>query len=333
MDSIRYYSSTSSGNVFLASAYLMDIASALPTAIVTLREGVEAALVVGIVLACLNKAEQPHLNSWAYGGVTAGVVGSILIGSFLGLGLQQLQFIMPNVEGLLKPILGILFGSIAIIMLSWMLLWMTQQARSLKTEINQTVTQALANETAGLSIFSLVCIAVLREGFETVLFLFTQAQQTLTSSLLGIAIGLLGATLIGFGLFRWGIRINLKLFFQVMGVLLLLIIAGLVVSLCRNIDIVFATLSQLTTLSLDLCLGFGQSCVLGPLVWDMSQSLPDKQFPGVALKVLLGYRDRIYLIQLMAYVLFWLIIGNRYFRTLNQPTIKNTQSKPVSPST
>ena len=261
--------------------FSMDIASALPTAIITLREGVEAALVVGIVLACLSKAEKPELNRWVLGGVVAGLTGSVLIGSFLGLGLQQLQYVMPNAERLLKPFLGILFGSVAIIMLSWMLLWMTRQARSLKAEISQTVTSALVNESAGLSIFSLVCIAVLREGFETVLFLFTQSQ-TLVGSLFGVVMGLLGATLIGFGLFKWGIRINLKLFFQVMGVLLLLIIAGLVVSVCRNIDITFATVSQLNNnVSLDLCLGAGQSCILGPLVWDTSQSLPDKQFPGV----------------------------------------------------
>ncbi|MEM9264975.1 MAG: FTR1 family protein [Cyanobacteria bacterium P01_F01_bin.13] len=308
----------------------MDIASALPTAIVTLREGVEAALVVGIVLACLNKAQKTYLNQWVLGGVAAGLVGSILIGSFLGLGLQQLQYVMPNAEALLKPILGILFGGIAIIMLSWMLLWMTRQAKSLKTDINQTVNSALTNEAAGLSIFSLVCIAVLREGFETVLFLFTQSQ-TLGGSLLGVVAGLSGAMLIGFGLFRWGIRINLKLFFQIMGVLLLLIVAGLVVSVCRNIDITFATLSQLNSLSIDLCLGFGQSCMLGPLVWDASQILPDKQLPGVVLKVLLGYRDRIYLVQLLAYVLFWLIIGNRYFRTLNQPSNKTENVRPVSP--
>lgn len=309
----------------------MDIASALPTTIVTLREGVEAALVVGIVLACLNKAEKTDLNQWVFGGVAAGLVGSILIGSFLGLGLQQLQYVMPNAEGLLKPILGILFGCIAIIMLSWMLLWMTRQARSLKAELNQTVTNALSNESAELSIFSLVCIAVLREGFETVLFLYTQQSQTLVNNLLGVAIGLFGAMLIGLGLFKWGIRINLKLFFQVMGVLLLLIISGLVVSVCRNVDITFAALSQLNNLSIDLCFGFGQSCVLGPMIWDASQSLPDKQFPGVILKVLLGYRDRIYLVQLLAYALFWLVIGSRYFRTLNQPVNNNTQSGAISP--
>ena len=308
----------------------MDIASALPATIVTLREGVEAALVVGIVLACLNKAEKTDLNQWVFGGVAAGVIGSILIGSFLGLGLRQLQDVMPNAEGLLKPILGILFGSVAIIMLSWMLLWMTRQAQSLKTELNRTVKSALGNEAAGLSIFSLVCIAVLREGFETVLFLFTQSQ-TMINSLFGVVFGLFGAVLIGFGLFRWGIRINLKLFFQVMGVLLLLIISGLVVSVCRNVDITFAILSQLNNLSVDLCFGFGQSCVLGPMIWDTSQSLPDKQFPGVILKVLLGYRDRIYLVQLLAYAVFWLVIGSRYFRTLNQPVNQSSQPKPVSP--
>lgn len=304
----------------------MNIAPILPTAIVTLREGVEAALVVGIVLACLNKAGQSELNRWVFGGVLAGLLGSALIGSFLGLGVQQLQYVMPNAQQLLKPILGILFGSIAIVMLSWMLLWMTRQAQLLKTEIGNTVTNALSNEAAGLSIFSLVCIAVLREGFEAVLFLFTQSQ-TLTTSLLGVVAGLLGAVLIGFGLFRWGLRINLKLFFQVMGGLLLLIIAGLVVSVCRNFDIAFAVLSKVT--ALDLCVGFGQSCVLGPLVWDISNVLPDKQLPGVIFKVLLGYRDRIYLVQLLAYLLFWLVIGSRYFRSLTPPT--TSQNKTVSP--
>jgi high-affinity iron transporter len=106
-----------------------------------------------------------------------------------------------------------------------------------------------------------------------------------------------------------------------------------VVSVCRNIDITFANLSQFNNLSLDLCLGFGQSCVLGPVVWDASHSLSDKRFPGVVLKVLLGYRDRIYLVQLMAYVLFWLVIGSRYFRTLNQlPATKKSQTTSASPS-
>ncbi|MEO0456673.1 MAG: FTR1 family protein [Cyanobacteria bacterium P01_A01_bin.114] len=295
----------------------MDFTPAIPTFVITLREGVEAALVVGIVLACLSKAGQTQLNRWVYGGVGAGILGSVLIGLFLGIGLRQIQSVLPQLEGVVKPLLETLFCSIAIIMLSWMLIWMTQQARSLKGEIEGTVQSALVDsESAGWSVFSLICIAVLREGFETVLFLFTNLQNS-TVATGGAIAGLIGAVILGVALFKWGVRIDLKRFFQVMGVLLLLIVAGLVVSVCKNLDVAFAAISQLG--ELDLCLGGlgSASCILGPQVWDAHQVLPDKGFPGVLLKVLLGYRDRIYLGQLIAYTAFLAVVGGTYFRSLN----------------
>ncbi|MEO1589744.1 MAG: FTR1 family protein [Cyanobacteria bacterium J06632_22] len=293
----------------------MDLATALPTFVITLREGVEAALVVGIVLACLGKAGQRHLNRWVYGGVLAGVVGSVLIGLFLGMGLQQLQAVLPQAQGIIKPLIETLFGSIAIIMLSWMLIWMTRQSRSLKGSLENAVQDALSAqqaESAGWSLFSLICIAVLREGFETVLFLFTHLKATL-AGVGGAVAGLTTAALLGFGLFQWGLRIDLRRFFQIMGVLLLLIVAGLVVSVCRNLDAAFAAISQAHTI--DLCFA-SQSCILGPQLWDASTILPDKQFPGVVLKVLLGYRDHVYVMQVIAYVGFLAGIGGSYFRSL-----------------
>lgn len=294
----------------------MDFTAALPTFVITLREGVEAALVVGIVLACLAKAQRQSLNSWVYLGMGAGLVGSVMIGVALGSGLQQLQQVLPSLQNIIKPLLNVLFGAVAIIMLSWMLLWMTRQARSLKGEIEGTVQSALQdNQTAGWSLFSLVCIAVLREGFETVLFVFTNVEAS-TAAAVGAFAGLLGAALIGLALFRWGVRINLKQFFQVMGMLLLLIVGGLVVSVFKNLDAAFAAISQLDTQTLDLC--FSQSsCVLGPLMWDTSAFLPERQFPGIVLKTLLGYRDHLYLVQLLAYVGFWISVGGSYFRSLN----------------
>ncbi|HEY9763788.1 MAG TPA: FTR1 family protein, partial [Trichocoleus sp.] len=135
----------------------MDFTAALPTFFITLREGVEAALVVGIVLACLSKANQPQLRRWAYFGVLAGLTGSIMIGIALGSGLQQMQLVLPNLESVVKPLLNVIFCAIAIIMLSWMLVWMTQQARSLKSDIEGTVTAALKNSsTAAWSVFSLI---------------------------------------------------------------------------------------------------------------------------------------------------------------------------------
>lgn len=296
----------------------MDFTAALPTFFITLREGVEAALVVGIVLACLAKANRQALNPWAYAGVAAGLVGSVMIGIALGLGLQQIQQGLPGLQMVIKPLLNVLFGAIAVILLSWMLLWMTRQARSLKGEIEGTVRSALDDsQTAGWSVFSLVCIAVLREGFETVLFIFTNVETSLEAGA-GAVAGLLGAVLIGLALFRWGLRINLKRFFQVMGLLLLLIVGGLVISVFKNLDAALAVISQ-TSPTADLC--FAQaSCILGPQVWDASGILPDRQFPGIVLKVLLGYRDHFYLVQLLAYLGFLALVGGSYFRSLNPPT-------------
>jgi len=296
----------------------MDFTAALPTFLITLREGVEAALVVGIVLAILNKANRTVLNSWVYFGVLGGLVGSVMIGIALGAGLQQLQLVLPNVDTIVKPLLNVLFCFIAIIMLSWMLLWMTRQARTLKAEIEGSIRSALEdNQTAGWSIFSLICIAVLREGFETVLFIFTNVD-TSAGSVLGAGLGLVGAALIGLALFGWGIRINLKRFFQVMGVLLLLIVGGLVISALKNLDAALAAIDQLTLGSADLCFS-RSSCILGPLVWDGSTVLPDRQFPGILFKTLLGYRDHLYILQILAYIGFLITVGGTYFRSLTPP--------------
>ena len=308
----------------------MDLSLAIPTFVITLREGVEAALVVGIVLACLSKANRSELNRWVYGGVAAGIAGSVLIGLFLSLTLSKVQYVAPALQGVIKPFLGVIFGSVAIVMLSWMLIWMTQQARSLKSNVEGSLKDALADsEGANISIFSLVCIAVLREGFETVLFLFSNLQQSL-EGLLGAAMGLAGAFVIGVALFKFGVKINLKLFFQTMGVFLLLIVAGLVVSVFKNLDAAFAAISLLNRPGVDLCIST-QSCILGPLLWDASAFLPDKQFPGILFKTLLGYRDHIYLLQLIVYTAFLVGVGGRYFRSLNMIEQRSSRTSDPNP--
>lgn len=298
----------------------MDLTTALPTALITWREGVEAALVVGIVMACLNQAHRQSLYPWVYLGVVAGLIGSTTVGLALTLGLQQVQRVLPHLQAVVTPLLNMLFGTLAIVMLSWMLVWMTRQARSLKGDLEGRVGSVLQDqESAGWSLFSLVCVAILREGFETVLFVFTNLEAGL-GALVGALAGLLGAVLVGLALFRWGIAINLKQFFQVMGVLLLLIVAGLVLSVFKHLDAGLAALSQIDGRYSDLCM-FQNSCVLGPLVWDTSGFLSDRQFPGILLKTLLGYRDHLYLLPAIAYMGFWLIVGGNYFRSLKPLTL------------
>ena len=299
----------------LSLSNVMDFAAALPTFLVTLREGVEAALVVGIVLACLNKAQQSQLNRWVYLGVVAGLLGSLLTGVLISNTVAQAKQALPTLEPIIEPLFDSLFCAIAIIMLSWMLLWMTRQARSLKGDIEGEVMAAMqAYDAAGITIFSLVCIAVLREGIETVLFIFTSVQQS-GSAAIGAGGGLLGAALIGLALFKWGVRINLKVFFQVMGLLLLLILGGLVISFCRILDAAFLAISSFDPVNADLCISQA-SCILGPQLWNAHEVLPDKQFPGILLKTLLGYREQLFAGQALAYVLFILTVGGTYFRSL-----------------
>ncbi|MBE9122700.1 FTR1 family iron permease [Tychonema sp. LEGE 07199] len=315
----------------------MIFSEAVPTFVITLREGVEAALVVGIVLACLKKAEQSNLNSWVYAGVAAGIAASGLVGVLFNGLLAALSTSNQPYAPVIKQLLEGVLGVVAIAMLSWMLIWMTQQARFLKTEVEGAVTAALRENTqAGWGVFGLIFIAVLREGFETVLFVSAQFQQGLSPAL-GALGGLTGATIIGALLFKWGVKIDIRLFFKFMGILLLLIVAGLAVSALKHFDQAAAILSQMDSKYAGICVFYDRtaalhSCILGPMVWNAAGVLPDRQFPGVILKALFGYRDRIYLLQAVGYTIFLATIGSLYFQKLDsKPTLPSNNTQPAPP--
>lgn len=299
----------------------MDFSAALPTFAITLREGVEAALVVGIVLALLKKAQQSQLNGWVYAGVGAGIGASALIGLLFSVVIQSLGAVDPRYTPVVEPLMEGVFGVLAIAMLSWMLVWMTRQARFLKAEVEGQIARALKHDNkAGWGVFGLIFIAVVREGFETVLFIAANFQQGFFPAL-GAVSGVLAAVAFGFLLFKWGVKINIRLFFQVMGVLLLLIVAGLVVSALDHFDQAVATLAQMDRQSEGLCFYYERftknpACILGPRVWDTSKILPDNKFPGLILKTLFGYRQNLFLVQAVAYVVFLVTVGGIYFRSL-----------------
>jgi high-affinity iron transporter len=299
----------------------MDFSAALPTFLVTLREGVEAALVVGIVLAMLGKAKQSRLNPWVYAGVGVGIIVSGLIGLLFASIIQAAGVINPEYAPIVKPLMEGVFSIIAIIMLSWMLLWMTKQAKFMKAEVEGAVQDALkADSSAGWGVFTLVLIAVVREGFETVLFLASNFQEGLVPTI-GAILGIATATLIGILIFKWGVKINIRQFFQVMGIFLVLIVAGLVVGGLRKFDRGFTALAIIDSSWENLCF-YNQSmaeihsCILGPIVWNASNILPDKKFPGVILKVLFGYREHLYLVQAVAYLSFLFSVGGLYLRSI-----------------
>jgi high-affinity iron transporter len=304
---------------------MIDLTTALPTFVVTLREGFEAALVVGIVMACLQKAQQPKLYRWVYLGIGGGITASVAVGFFLAKTIHQMESVGGIYAPIIKESLAVIFGLVAIAMLSWMLLWMTQQAKSLKGEVEGAINQALNHQSAEKAIFLLIFIAVLREGFETVLFIVAKFQQEWTLPALGAIAGLTVATVMGILLFVLGVKINIRLFFQVMGVFLLLIIGGLVLGFLKHLDVTVALLSQFSTHN--WCFAHNTSCILGEKVWDGTKFLPDQKFPGIILKSLFGYRQTLYLGQVIAYILFLVAVGGAYWQSLtNQPIFKPTKT-------
>jgi high-affinity iron transporter len=306
----------------------MDLTATLPTFVVTLREGFEAALVVGIVLACLKKAQQTQLNRWVYQGIGGGLVASVMLGLLLGEVLQEVDTYSSPYTPAIKEILSATFGLVAIVMLSWMLLWMTQQAKSIKLEVEGAIATALTdNKGAGRAVFLLVFIAVLREGFETVLFIAAKFQQGWAVPALGALAGSLMAAGIGFLLFQLGIKINVRLFFKIMGIFLILIVGGLVIGVLKHLDTAWLLLAQLNWQYAAWCLGKTDTCFLGSLVWNASDILPEGKFPGIIIKSLFGYRQILYLGQLIAYLLFLIVIGGAYFQSLQNKLFTSEGTK------
>jgi high-affinity iron transporter len=277
----------------------MDFSSAIPTFVITLREGVEAALVIGIVLAYLKKAKQQHLNPWVWGGVGIGLIASAVIGLLFGWLVQGLGDASLQYGPVIEPLMEGVFSMLAIAMLSWMLVWMTRNARFLKQDIEGAIGVALNREmSAGWGVFSLIFFAVVREGFETVLFVIGKFQQGLVPAI-GALSGIAIAAGIGGLIFKWGIRLNIRKFFMVMGILLLLIVSGLVISALGQFDTAAHALAQLDRKSQSLCFFYerfakpqDRDCILGPMVWNFSKVLPQDQFPGILLSALFGYSDR-----------------------------------------
>jgi high-affinity iron transporter len=188
--------------------------------VVVLREGFEASLVVGVVLAFLDRTGRRDGFNTVWLGVAAAVAISVAAG-----------IVLFTIGAELDGAAGAVFeGSAAITaaaLLTWMIFWMRRQARSIRKEIEGRVSTALAQGSA-VGLAAIAFIGVLREGVETALFLFstTEASSPVVSFVGGL-IGLSLAVVLGYAFYRGSSRLNLKLFFQATSVLLLLFAAWL----------------------------------------------------------------------------------------------------------
>ena len=255
----------------------------IATLLITLREGLEAALIVGILLAVLKKLGHTDRSKPVWIGVAAAVALSIVVG--LALNALGLTF-EGRGEAIFEGVAMVLAAGV----LTWMIFWMQRQGRSVQAELEVNMRRAVSTGSVW-ALFSLAFVAVLREGIETVLFLTAAAFSTTPAeTLLGGAVGLGAAVVLGWLMFAAGKMLDVRAFFRVTSILLILFAAGLLAHGVHEL----------------------QEAALLPTfvehVWNINPLLDENGTVGVFLKALLGYNGNPSLIEVIAYVVYYVAV-------------------------
>ena len=193
--------------------------------LITLREGLEVALILSIILAYLNAIGRRDRHGAVWAGMTVAAVVSVVAGA-----------VIFAIAGGLSPTASETFegvvGLVAVAVLTWMIFWMRRNAINIKGELQDKVEGALASGSR-VALASVAFVVVLREGLETALFLFSAFKATAETpagaTIAGALLGLAAATVLGMLIYRGGRRLNLRVFFRVTGALVLLVAASLLV--------------------------------------------------------------------------------------------------------
>ena len=257
----------------------------LATAIIVFREVLEAALIVGIISAATRGI--PGRNRWLAAGIAAGLAGAALVA--LGTGR-----IAEMASGVGQEIFNATVLGVAVVMLAWHNLWMSSHGAALAASARGVGGEIRDGRRECSVLLIVVGLAVLREGSETVLFLYGIAASDggaswsmLAGGLAGIAAGIA----VGYAVYAGLLRIPLRWFFTATGILVLFLAAGMASQAARFLI---------------------QADVLPSLaapLWDTSALLPQSSIPGTLLRGLVGYEDRPAGMQIVFFVLVFVVIG------------------------
>ncbi|MEW6286811.1 MAG: FTR1 family protein [Chloroflexota bacterium] len=255
----------------------------LSSYLLSLREGIEAALIIGILLGAVRLIKRPALIPAVWFGTLSAVALSILSAVLLTLlGLE--------LEGTAEAIFEGFTMLIAAALLTWMIFWMSEHSRTLKTTLEADIHRA--SHFGRRAIFLVAFIAVLREGIELALFL-TAATFVAGSfqTLLGAALGLVTAILLGWSIFASTTRLDLRRFFQVTSVLLIFFAAGLFAHGVHEF------------------IEIGWLPAIVENVWDVSFLLSKESVMGQLMSALFGYNPSPDLTEVIAYFAYFAAIG------------------------
>jgi high-affinity iron transporter len=253
------------------------VAGVLPALIIVFREVFEAGLIVGIVLAVTQGV--PRRGLWITGGVIAGVLGSCLMAAFAGV-------ISQAFAGSGQELVNATVLAIAVVMLTWHNVWMARHGRELAAEFRAAGEAVAAGSKSLVALAVVVCVAVLREGFEVVMFLYgvlaTEGATGFEVFIGGVAGMLLGALVCAATYFGM-LTIPQRYLFGVTSFMIAFLAAGMAaqaIGFLEQANVVLA---------------------LDQVVWDSSWLLSDNSILGRVLRTLVGYNDRPTLMQLAVY--------------------------------
>ena len=269
--------------------------------LVMLREGVEAALIVAILLAFLDRTDRREASITVWRGTAAAVIVSLAAGIVI-------WNTVGSLEGATEELVEGVVALLAAALLTWMIFWMGRQARNLRAGLEAQADTAL--ETGGTALAAVAFVAVAREGFESVLFLLstTVGESSASGQVLGGALGLVAAIAIGYLFYKGSHRINLRLFFRATGFLIILFAAGLVAKGVHELQEV------------------GVIPTLIEHVWELNVLDPDISTTGAFLKTMFGWDPDPSLLQLLGYLAYAIPVGVSFGRrtALVQPVAART---------
>lgn len=281
----------------------------LGSLLITLREGLEAALIIGIVLAYLARTDNRQWFKHVWLGTALAILASLTIGAIVYLSVGEL-------EGRAEEVFEGLAMLTAAGILTWMIFWMRKQAINIKGHLHAQVQSALGSGSS-LGLVILAFVAVAREGIETVLFLFaaTRVAESTFLSTLGGVLGLVLAIAIGYSIYKGTSKLNLSAFFNVTSLLLILFAAGLLAHGIHELH---------------------EAGIIPPLVahvWDINYVLPENSTFGRFLTGIFGYNANPSLVEVIAYFGYLNFILVNYFyptRTKKGGDYQPTTSAPVT---
>ena len=251
--------------------------------LIAFREGLEAALIVGIVLSYLKKMGHRQ-RAAVWWGVVSAVIASVIAG-------VALQVLGVAFEGRGEQLFEGITMLLAAGVLTWMIFWMQRQGRSIRAGLEADVRQAVTGGSQW-ALFALAFVAVVREGIETALFLTAAAfSATPAQTLVGGGLGLAAAVVVGWLLFSVSGRLDVRAFFRVTSVLLILFAAGLAAHGVHELQ------------------EAGVLPVIVEHVWDINHILDESGPVGTLLKVIFGYNGNPSLLETVSYAVYYLVIG------------------------